>query len=208
MRRVCIITSLVLIGLSGCAENLDPATPAGAMNQLRDAVMAKDVPRIRAAASSATEEKLVRLQGIFAKQRVQISTHYPAEHQATAYAIIPKNVLEAADADALFDALVTPQLEALKTDEGLQYGMSANGPVQVTENRATVTTQSKETIGFVLEDGVWKTTIFERQLDQNIERAQLNDRSLAENVKVLAELKRRAARKAESAATPGAQAAP
>ncbi len=202
MRTPLIVAALTLMTALGCAENLDPATPAGAMNQLRDAVMVKDLARLRAASSASTEEKLEKLHGILKTQRAQIATHYPPEHQTTAYAVIPKEILEASDTDTLFVALVTPQLDALETDDGLRFGMSATGPVQSGESESKVTTQSKETIGFVLEDGLWKTTVFERQLDQNIERAELNGRTLKENLQVLQELKRRAARKSGAAATP------
>jgi len=208
MHAPVIVTLLTLLVTIGCAENLDPASPAGAMNQLRDAVMAKDMPKIRASCSSATGEKLAKLHGILKTQKAQISGHYPADHQATAYAIIPKEILDAPDQEALFIALITPQLEALETGEGLHYGMSANGPIQKGDGQATVSTQSKESIGFVQEDGLWKTTIFERQLDQNIERAELNGRSLTENLKVLEELKRRAAKKAGTAATAASTASP
>jgi len=74
--------------------------------------------------------------------------------------------------------------------------MSVKGRIHRDGDRARVTTQSKEVVEFVLEDGLWKTTIFERQLDQNIERTEVNARSLAENLKVLEELKRRAGRRA------------
>ena len=208
MRAPLIVAALTLMTALGCADNLDPATPAGAMNQLRDAVMVKDLTRIRAASSASTEEKLEKLHGILKTQRAQIATHYPPEHQATAYAVIAKEILEAEDTEALFVALVTPQLEALEASEGLRFGMSATGPVQSGEAEAKVTTQSKETIGFVLEDGVWKTTVFERQLDQNIERAELNGRTLKENLQVIEELKRRAARKSGAAAKPVSAAAP
>ena len=201
--RIHIIAAVVaLTAALGCSESLDPATPEGALHLLRDAVIAKDATRLLQASSTATRDKLAKLQVALKSQRDAIETKYPADHKATAYAVIPKAALEAKDAETLFIALVTPQLEAMEVSEGLRYGMSVKGRVQRDGDHAKVTTQSQEVVEFVFEDGLWKTTIFERQLDQNLDRTDVNARSLAENLKVLEELKRRADRRARPAPAP------
>ena len=196
MRIHFIAALFALTAGASCSENLDPATPEGALHQLRDTVIAKDPTRILEASSAATREKLAKLQTALKSQRDAIEANYPTDHKTTAYAVIPKAALDAPDAETLFVALITPQLEAMETSEGLRFGMSVKGRIHRDGDRARVTTQSKEVVEFVLEDGLWKTTIFERQLDQNIERTEVNARSLAENLKVLEELKRRAGRRA------------
>lgn len=185
---------------AGCAENLDPATPEGALHRLRDAVMQKDASALLAASSQSTHQSLAQLHTRLAEQKVAIDERYPAEERAGARSAFPAGLLEAADSAALFAALVAPRVEALDASPGLGFGLTAMGRPTVTDQRASVPTQSGETVEFVLEEGVWRTTVFERALEQNLNRVRLNEQTLAENLKVFDELKRRAAATAASAA--------
>lgn len=210
LRRAAL--PLVCLGLwgSGCAENLDPATPEGALHRLRDAVMAKDASAVLAASSQATHQTLAQLHTRLVEQRVAIDERYPEDARSGARTAFPSGLLESADSGALFGALVAPRLEALETSPGLAFGLTAMGRPTVTDQRASVPTQSGETVEFVLEDGVWRTTVFERPLEQNLNRLRLNEQTLTENLKVFDELKRRAAAEAAQAApaSAGAKAAP
>ena len=49
---------VVLFGLPGCEENLDPSTPEGALHLLRDAVLQKDADAMLARTSQATHTRL------------------------------------------------------------------------------------------------------------------------------------------------------
>jgi hypothetical protein len=185
---------------AGCAENLDPATPEGAMHRLRDAVMQKDAAALLAASSQATHQSLAQLHTRLAEQRTAIDEKYPVDERAGARGAFPTGLLDATDSAALFAALVAPKVEALQTSPGLAYGLTAMGRPTITDQRASVPTQSGETVEFVLEDGAWRTTVFERALEQNLNRVRLNEQTLAENLKVFDELKRRAAATAASTA--------
>ncbi|MCA9538832.1 MAG: hypothetical protein KC620_08085 [Myxococcales bacterium] len=203
-----IVGLSVLVGF-GCEENLDPKTPVGALHTLRDAVLARDVPALLAASSKATHDHLAALHALLKEQRVAFDERYPEEHRGPAKVAYPKGALEATDSAALFAALVQPELEKLEGGEGLKYGLTAYGSPAVRDDRATVPTHSGESYEFVLEDGVWKTTAFERPLEQNLNRARLHQQTLEENLKVFEELKRREAEKkakeaaeAEPPATP------
>lgn len=177
--------------VGGCEEKLDPATPEGALHRLRDALMARDGQALLAASSSTTHQVLAQLHTKLKEQRTAIDEKYRTDEKPAARAAFPKGTLEAKDSGALFTALIEPQLGTLETSEGLKWGMTAMGSPTVTGERASVPTQSGETIEFVLEDGVWKTTVFERPLEQNLNRARLNEQTLTENLKVFEELKRR-----------------
>ncbi|MEZ4435153.1 MAG: hypothetical protein R3F65_22335 [bacterium] len=199
---LAVLAGLALVLSLGCDENLDPKTPEGAMHRLRDALMARDVGALLDASSAATRKQLAELQTLLQEQRVAIAERYPDDHRTDAKAAFPAGALEAADTAALFEALVEPELKKLDLDERLQYGMSALGRANLTPtgDRATVTTRSGESVEFVLEDEVWKTTVFERAIEQNLNRAKLNRQVLEENLKVFEEMKRREEKKAREAA--------
>lgn len=196
-----LLAGLVLALSLGCDENQDPKTPDGAMHRLRDALMAREVDALLDASSAATRKQLAELHTMLQEQRVAINERYPAENQADAKAAYPAGTLEAKDIAALFRALVEPEIAKLDLGEGLQYGMSALGRANLSAagDRATVTTRSGESVEFVLEDDVWKTTVFERPIEQNLNRARLNRQTLEENLKVFEEMKRREEKKAREA---------
>ncbi len=193
MRALLLVGLTVVAALLGCAEPRDPATPEGAMHRLRDAVLAQDAPAILAAASANTQRALAQLHTKLKEQRAAIDERYPADAQAAARAAFPPAVLEAKDSAALFAALIEPQMKVLDRGPGLKWGMTVLGRPTVTDGRATVPTQSGETLEFVLEEGRWQTTAFERALELNLNRVKLNEQTLAENLKVFEELKRREA---------------
>lgn len=205
MRRIVIACFL----LWACEENLDAATPEGALHQLRDAVLARDVDGLLSRSSAQTHATLAELHTLLKEQRQTITDRYPAEHQGPARTAFPAGVLEAADTGALFRVLVQPQLEALEPSDGLRFGLTSMGKPSIHGDRATVNTQSGESLDFVLEDGRWVTTTFERTLARNLERAKQHQQIITENLKVFEELKRReAAKKAKEAeaAPPSAEA--
>ncbi|MEZ4472131.1 MAG: hypothetical protein R3F60_15320 [bacterium] len=210
MRALTLAVLLCLPALPGCEENLDPATPAGAMHQLRDAVMARDANALLARSSAATHQRLAELHTLLKEQRQAIAERYPDEHRAAARTAYPPEVLEAHDTGALFRALVAKRLEALETSDGLRYGLTVMGTPAGEGERVQVSTQSGETFEFVLEDGRYVTTAFERVLGRNLERARVYQQTLTENLKVFEELKRREAnrRAKEEAAAPGSDGAP
>ncbi len=196
---------LLLLALPGCSESVDPATPDGAMNLLRNAVLEHDTDALLAMSSSSTHDALAKLHAIFKRQRQAIEERYPEEHRYAARQAYPKGALEAEDAKALFAALVKPSLDQLEVSEGLRFGMSSMGaPIDKGEQGSSVATHSGETVDFVFEDGAWKTTVFELSVEANYKKAVLNQQTLEENLKVFTELKRRADAKAakEKAAEP------
>ena len=213
MRRTLLIACFALWA---CEENLDAATPEGALHQLRDAVLAKDADGLLGHTSAQTHSSLAELHTLLKEQRQTIADRYPAEHQGAAHTAYPPGALEAADTGALFQALIKPQLAALEVSDGLRFGLTVMGAPTVSGTHATVNTQSGETVDFVLEDGKWVTTTFERTLARNLERARQHQQTITENLKVFEELKRReAAKKAKeaeaappSAEAPASQAAP
>lgn len=190
----------LLLALAGCEENLDPATPEGAMHQLREAVMAKDVAAILDASSASTRKHLAELHTAIKAQRTAIEERYPEEEKAAAKSSYPKGALEAKDSAELFAALTEPGLADLTFDDGLRYGMTTLGRANARDDRATVTTHSGETIEFVLEEGKWKTTVFERIIESNLNRARLNQQTLDENLRVFDEMRRRAEKEKAKAA--------
>ncbi len=175
-----------------CEENLDQATPDGAMHQLRDAIMKRDTEQLLALSSSKTHELLAQLQALLKQQGLAVKERYPDEHRHAAKLAYPKGVLESTDAKALFAALVEPGFAAQDTGDGLRYGMTVMGAPTVEGDRADVATQNGETVKFLQQDGVWKTTVFERAIEANLNRARLNQQTLEWNLNVFGELKRRA----------------
>lgn len=204
-----LLASILALGVAfaalGCEENRDPHTPDGAMHLLRDALMAEDPAALLDASSARTRTLLAELQTLLKEQRTAIAERYPDAFKGETSLAFPKGVLEAEDMVALFTALIQAESGALERDERLSFGLSTLGKPTVDGERATVTTRSDETIEFVLEEGVWKTTVFERPVEQNLNRVKLNRQTLEENLKVFEEMKRRAAAakaKAEGEQTP------
>ncbi len=195
-----LLLALAPPALLGCEENLDPATPDGAAHLLRDAVNGGDVSAMLTYSTQATRDHLATLHTLLKEQRLAIAERYPEEHRAAARGAYPEGALDAADGPALFKAMVLPELEKLEHGRGLAFGMTSLGAPSVTEDRATVSTQSGETIEFALEDGKWKTTAFEGPLEQNVTRVRRNQQTLEENLKVFEEMKRRAEAKAKALA--------
>ena len=179
-----------LLALVACEENLDPATPEGALHRLRNAVMARDSQALLAASSVATHDTLAELFSKLQVQKRAIDEKYRESDRAAARQAFPPGVLKAQDSGELFVALVRPQLGTLETSPGLKWGLTAMGQATIIEDRASVPTQSGETIEFVLEGERWKTTVFERPLEQNLNRVRLNEQTLIENLEVFDELKR------------------
>lgn len=177
-----------------CEENLDQATPDGAMHKLRDAVMQRDTEVLLSLSSAKTHELLSQLQALLKQQGLAVKERYPDEQRHAAQLAYPTGVLDAADARALFAALVAPGFEEHDKElpNGLRYGMTVMGAPTVEGDRASVATQNGETVEFVQQDGVWKTTVFERAIEANLNRARLNQQTLEENLNVFGELKRRA----------------
>lgn len=202
MRFSFVLLLLSCVFSVACDENHDPATPDGAMHQLRDAVMAKDTERLLTLSSANTHTLLVQLHTLLKEQAVAVKERYPDEHRHAATLAYPKGALEAGDTKALFAALVAPGFEALELGDGLRFGMSAMGAPTVEAEHASVATQSGETVEFALEDGVWKTTTFERAIEANLNRARLNQQTLEENLKVFREVSQRATRKKKEAPAP------
>lgn len=190
---LAVLFGLALALTLGCEENRDPATPDGAMHLLRDALLARDAAAMLDASSAQTRKQLAELHTLLKEQRTAIAERYPVEHKAGTAVAYPPGVLEADDTVALFEALVKVELDKLDLDERLTFGMTTLGRPNAKDDRATVTTQSGETIEFVLEDGTWKTTVFERPIEQSLNRVKLNRQTLEENLKVFEEMKRRAA---------------
>lgn len=183
----------VALASTGCEENRDPKTPDGAMHLLRDALMAEDVAGLLDASSARTRTLLAEMQTLLGEQRTAIAERYPEAEKAGTAIAYPDGVLDAKDMVALFTALTKAELARLERDETLAFGMSTLGRPNVDGERATVTTQSGETVEFVLEEDVWKTTVFERPIEQSLNRVKLNRQTLEENLKVFEEMKRRAA---------------
>ena len=150
------------------------------MHQLRDAVMARDANAILARSSAQTHQRLAELHTLLKEQRQAIAERYPEEHRAAARTAYPPGVLEAADTEALFQALVTSRLAALETTDGLRYGLTVMGTPTTDGEHSQVSTQSGETFEFVLEDGRYVTTTFERTLARNLERARIYQQTLTE----------------------------
>ncbi|MBU0554145.1 hypothetical protein KKF91_08450 [Myxococcota bacterium] len=204
-RRALAVALLLSFSLLGCEENLDPATPDGAFHQVRDALMAGDLSAVLATTSQTTHDHLAALLTLLKEQRRAFDEDYPEDFKLQARLIYPSAALNATDSEALFAALVGPDLKALKPDEGLHYGLSVAKQPVIEGDRATLTTRSGETLEMVLEEGRWKTTAFERAIEQDLRRARLNQQTLDHNLKIIAEMKRRAAEeaaKAKAEATP------
>ena len=198
---------LVVIGLlagvafmMGCKENLDPRTPEGAMNQLRNALLQRDANALMDGASPKTHELLDALHKALAKQGKAVRETYPKKYREDARAAYPSGVLEAESPDALFAALIRLQLDKIDPSPGLTFGATPLGAPRLDGDRATITTQAGEVIDFVLDGEIWKITVFERTLAQNLRQAKSNRRTLEHNLKVFKELERR--RKAKGTRAP------
>ena len=179
------------------------------MHQLRNAVLRQDTGQLLVLSSSETHDLLAKLHTLLKQQRAAIEERYPKEHQHAARLSYPKGALEAADTQALFAALVAGSFKELETKRpnGLRFGLTSMGAPTIQDGRASVATESGETVKFVLEDEQWKTTVFQRSVESNLNSAQLNQQTLEENLKVIGEINRRAAAKkkpvkAEASASP------
>ncbi len=212
MRGLKVILCLTLTLAFGCEENLDPKTPEGAMHQLRNALEARNYKALLACTSAKTHEDLAKLHTLLKEQRRTIEERYPEVHRGAAKGAYPKGALEAEDSAALFEALITPQADALEKGEGVAWGLTVMGaPTFREEKIASVVGHSGESVEFILTDeGVWKTTVFERPIEQARNRVQVFQQTLEENLKVFAELKRRdeAKKKEEAAKAPPKEGAP
>ncbi len=208
MRTVLVLLFGLAVALVsiGCEENRDPQTPDGAMHLLRDALMADDIAGLLDASSARTRTLLAEMQTLLREQRTAIDERYPDDEKAGTAVAYPDGVLAAGDMVALFTALVKPEFGKLDRNEELSFGMSTLGQPNIDGDRALVTTRSGETVEFVLEEDVWKTTVFERPIEQSLNRVKLNRQTLEENLKVFEEMKRRAA--AEKAKKEGEEPAP
>jgi hypothetical protein len=201
-----------LLFAAACEENLDPATPDGALHRLRTAVVKKDAPAILEASSAQTRAFLKELQSLLAAQASTIGARYPEVHRVAARASYPPGVLEAQTPEALFAALLAGGLDQLDASAGLAYGMSAQGRPSLDGDHASVTSQAGEAYEFVLEGGTWKSTLFEREISAHINHAKLHQQTLDENLKVVAELARleqlKQAREAPPSGPPSGPSAP
>lgn len=198
-----LLLFLLAWGPVACEENVDPATPEGSLHLFRDALMAKDTPAILSACSKQTHATLAELHTLLKEQRAAITTHYPEDHVPAARTAYSDGVLDAPDSAALFAALLAEELAALEATPGLKYGMSALGAATIDGDRATVPTQSGETVELVKEGDRWKITAFERPVEQNLNRVKLNQQTLTENLKVFQELRDREKRKKAKEAAQG-----
>lgn len=200
MRRFTALLCALALLFSGigCEENLDPATPEGAMHRLRNAVNADDTAGILDGSSKRTGELLAQMHALLVEQRQMIEDKYPKEDAAGARAY-PPGVLEAKDSLALFGALIARDIKALKHGPGLLRGMTTRGASTGDDRRRVVPTHSNESIEFVLEDGQWKATAFEHNLEASLQSVTLNQKTFEENLRVFSELRRRAAEKAKKA---------
>ena len=185
MRTIIISMTLVVAGCLGCNENVDPATPDGALHLFRNALVANDVPQMLAQTSAKTRTTLTAILKHAKKQYATIKRSYPPEYAMGAWGAYPPGVISATTLDALFEAFIKERFEALKRGPGLTYGLSASGAPVVLGSTATVATKSGESVPFVLEEGRWRTTVFEATLLRNLERIGLNQRTLQENIAAL-----------------------
>ncbi len=186
--------SLLLLPLLlslACEEERDPSQPEGTLHLLRDAVLDQDTTAILANCSATTHQTLAQLHTLLKEQRIAIEEKYPKDQRELAYSAYPEGILEAEDSAALFAALIQKSMSELSFDEGLKYGLTRLGRSIINESRATVSTHSGESIEMILEEGKWKSTVFERALEQNLNKVRLNQQTLEENLKVFGEMKRK-----------------
>ena len=193
-----------LLAVAGCEENLDVATPDGALHRLRNAVAKKDAPAILDSCSAETLKLVKELHGLIAAQAATVGTVYPEEHRVAARASYPAGLVEAKSPEALFSALLESGLKELNSSPGLSFGMTTQGKPSINGDHASVTSQAGEAFEFTLEGGAWKSTAFEREVSAAINHARLHQQTLDENLKVVAALTRfealKKAREAEGAA--------
>jgi len=212
-KRACLnLVFVALVGATGCGENLDPATPDGALHRLRNAVVKKDAPAILDACSNQTRTLLQELHGALSAQATTITAKYPNAYRVAARTSYPAGTLDAKTPEALFAALLAGGLDLLNPSAGFAYGLTAQGRPSLDGDHAFVTSQAGEAYEFVLEGGVWKSTVYEREIEAHINHAKLHQQTLDENLKVVAELARldqlRQAREAPASTPPSAPAAP
>ncbi|MCK6569741.1 hypothetical protein L6V77_01375 [Myxococcota bacterium] len=212
-KRACLnLVFVALLAATGCEENLDPATPDGALHRLRNAVVKKDAPAILDACSNQTRTLLKELHEALATQATTITAKYPDAHRVAARASYPPGTLDAKTPEALFAALLAGGLDLLDPSAGLAYGLTAQGRPSLDGDHASVTSQAGEAYEFVLEGGAWKSTVFEREIAAHINHAKLHQQTMDENLKVVAELARleqlKQAREAPASTPPSAPAAP
>lgn len=205
------MTALLLAGaLLACEENLDPATPDGALHKLRNAVTKKDAPAILESCSAQTLASLKELHTLLTGQAQTINQTYPEEHRIAARASYPAGLLDAKSPEALFNVLLEGGLKDLNASPGLSFGMTAQGHPSIDGQHASVTSQAGEAYEFVLEGGAWKSTAFEREISGAINHARLHQQTMDENLKVIGELRRIEQRRLarDAAAAPSAPSAP
>ena len=188
--RLAGLAIALLLSLAACQENRDPATADGTLHVFRDAVMKKDGPAILGHCTAATLAQLKELHAVVRAQSQVIQSEYPAEHKVAAKAAYPPGVLEAETPEALFAALMDRGLAELDTSEGLGAGLIATAVTQSDADHASVQTRAGEAIDFAREGGVWKTTVFEKELKARLAQATQFQQTLTENLKVVAELNR------------------
>ena len=199
-----LFSALLMFGALGCDENLDPATPEGALRRVRDAVIKKDASELLACSTVHTNELLAQLQTMIQEQRTAIEEKYPPEHQDAARLAYPQGIFEARDSIELFTLLTQKAMSELGSPEGIRSGFRTQGsPLSSNPSQKLFTTKAGENIEFVLEDGKWKTNIFETALSQNVQRLQVNQETLEKNLKAFEELKRRAEPGTPGEAAPG-----
>ncbi len=192
MRKIIVLLASLVALSTGCDENLDPATPEGALHRLRDALLKKDTPTVLSCASAHTGELLAQLQIMLQDQRTTIVEKYPADQREVALISYPKGIFDAHDSTELFSLLTRATFDGYTNMEGLKSGMTVAGSITMSDStHASIPVRSGEIIEFVLEDGKWMTTAFERQLTQNLQRLTVNQQTLEKNLTVLEELKRR-----------------
>ncbi|MEE2788246.1 MAG: hypothetical protein VX589_12960 [Myxococcota bacterium] len=156
------------------------------MHQLRDAVLANDAEKILARCSSKTRALLTEMLKLARAQSTAFRQSYPPEFALGARGVYPPGLLTAQSELALFTALIQSRANALNRSDGLRYGLSASGHPVILGGTATVATKAGESIEFVQEGGAWFTKVFEPVLARNLERFQLNQRTLEENLKAIA----------------------
>lgn len=195
---------MLCFGLQGCAENVDPSTPDGALHVLRAAIMKKNATAVLELCTAETRKQVTDLHGLLAAQSKIIGESYPEPQRVAARAAYPAGLLDAKSPETLFGALIERGLKDLPASEGLEFGMTAQGRPSIEGEQASVTSQAGEAYEFRLEGGEWKAQTFEREVSATINRARLFQQTIDENLNVIAELNRlEVARKARDAATSG-----
>ena len=79
MNKRVVFFSFTVLALCACAENSDQATPDGAMNQLRDAVLTNDAAKVLTLSSKKTRQLLQDILRLARKQDDVFRRKYPPE---------------------------------------------------------------------------------------------------------------------------------